>query len=53
MLSIWKKKVIYTNNGLRVTKTLGNFPFWVNYPFKDWGENLVISIEHFQTWKKG
>ncbi len=28
---IWKKKVIYTKDGLRVSKSWGNFHFLVNY----------------------
>jgi len=33
-LSVWKKIVTYTLDGLRVSKSQYNFHFWVNYPFK-------------------
>ncbi len=32
---VWNKKVIYTEDALRVSKTWANFHSWVNYPFKD------------------
>ncbi len=31
---IWNKKVIYSCNGLRMSKSWGHFHFWMNYPFK-------------------
>ncbi len=31
---VWKKKIIYTKDGLRVSKSWGHFHFWVHYPFK-------------------
>ncbi len=30
---VWKKKAIYTQDGLRVSKSWGNFNFCVNYLF--------------------
>ncbi len=42
---IWKKKAIYTKDGLRVSKSWANFHFWVKYPFK-----LKFSQQHL--WKK-
>ncbi len=38
---VWKKKVIYTLDGLRVSKSWGYFHFWVNY-------SLKMSVNHYR-----
>ncbi len=38
---VWKKKVIYTLDGLRVSKLWGYFHFWVNY-------SLKMSVNHYR-----
>ncbi len=40
---VWNNKVIYTQDGLRVSKSCSNFHFWVNYPFKLTVRCLVTS----------